>query len=297
MRKTMRSPKDDEARARRSSHTSTRTSTSPAAAVPMTQPRLLLQEPTTTTTTGTWQAHAETIVRGAARTAFTHHHDEEHEPPRTTTRRIAIAGVGVGAPRRLRRQPPPQPGVPVSAPDPGSHPHGARAAGLAKAAAKPVSAAGTAPGQGQQVKESGKQEKKKGEEQQEEGMGNDEDTRKGNGREEKRKGTEKGGQEGRGDGGRFEVRCCVESVVVMLARVVGAYWQVVSPVFDGESEVRKRIDKAQTTRGDVVVCVLAVVFLFLAVSAGVWAVKGIVWMVRLSGRLGVVLQVVAGLRD
>ena len=81
----------------------------------------------------------------------------------------------------------------------------------------------------------------------------------------------------------------------MLARVVGGYWQVVSPVFDGESGVRRRIDTRQATGGDVVVCVLAVVFLFLAVSVGVWAVRGVGWVVRLLGEVGGLLRVVAGL--
>ena len=84
--------------------------------------------------------------------------------------------------------------------------------------------------------------------------------------------------------------------MLMLAKVVRAYWQVVSPVFDGDSQLRKRIGKAQATRGDVVVCVLALVFLFMAVSGGVWAVRGIVWFVKLLGKLGGVLAVVAGLQ-
>ncbi|KAK4032500.1 hypothetical protein C8A01DRAFT_20432 [Parachaetomium inaequale] len=251
MRKTMRKPPssssgpEDDAGTRRLSRTSTRTSTSPVARrwSPRTTPR---------------PDQAETIARGAARTAFVH-----HGVPRGITATVLMGGS-------VR---------PVSARDPGSHhPHGAGAAGTrAKAAAKPGVAAGTGREQG------GK--KGKGEQ-------------KGK---EQRKGEQKGNEKGKAakgeTTGNLEVRHWLRSAMVMLARVVGAYWQVVSPVFDGDSELRKRVDRAQATRGDVVVCVLAVVFLFLVVSGGVWAVRGIVWMVRLLGGLGEVLKAVAGLRD
>ncbi|KAL2147784.1 hypothetical protein VTI28DRAFT_5556 [Corynascus sepedonium] len=92
-----------------------------------------------------------------------------------------------------------------------------------------------------------------------------------------------------------EVRCWGRDGMMMLAKVVSAYWQVVNPVFDGDSELRKRLDESRATRGDVVVCVLAVVFLFLVLSAGVWSVRGIVWAGRLLGKLGEALGVVVGL--
>ncbi|KAK4158120.1 hypothetical protein C8A00DRAFT_29021 [Chaetomidium leptoderma] len=231
MRKTMRkpsnpNPEDSEAGGRRSSPTSTRTST-----YLMTQPLMM----------ATWQDQkAEAIARGAARTAFKHYHDRTRPPMGMTTTRMPRRG-------------------PVSAPGPGSRPHGARAAGTtAKAAAKPAAAAGTMPGQSQQGGS-------------------------------KKKGNHKG------EVGGVEMQRWMRSAMVMLARVVSAYWQTVSPVFDGDSELRKRVDKAQARRGDVVVCVLAVVFLFLVVSAGVWAVRGIVWAVKLLGELGEVLRTVAGL--
>ncbi|KAL2200347.1 hypothetical protein P885DRAFT_66038 [Corynascus similis CBS 632.67] len=50
-----------------------------------------------------------------------------------------------------------------------------------------------------------------------------------------------------------EVRCWGRDGMMMLAKVVSAYWQVVNPVFDGDSELRKRLDESRATRGDVVV--------------------------------------------
>jgi nitrate reductase NapE component len=122
------------------------------------------------------------------------------------------------------------------------------------------------------------------------------------------KGEDKGEEDGEGKGkgkdkgkemkvnkGNLELRHWLRNAMVMLARVMGAYWQVVSPVFDGDSELRKRLDKTQGTRRDTVVCLLAVVFLFLVACGTVWAVRGIVWMVQLLGGLWEVLKVVAGL--
>jgi hypothetical protein len=110
----------------------------------------------------------------------------------------------------------------------------------------------------------------------------------------KGKGKEKGKEAGVNKG-NLEFRHWLRNAMVMLARVTGAYWQVVSPVFDGDSELRKRLDKAQGTRRDTVVCLLAVVFLFLVACGAVWTVRGIVWMVQLLGGLWEVLKVVAGL--
>jgi hypothetical protein len=95
--------------------------------------------------------------------------------------------------------------------------------------------------------------------------------------------------------GSPELERWLRTTAVMLERVVSGYWHVVSPVFDGESALRRRVDKAQATQGDVVVCVLAVVFLFLVVSAGVWVARGVVWTVRLLGAIWGGLGVVAGL--
>ncbi|KAK4244573.1 hypothetical protein C7999DRAFT_43802 [Corynascus novoguineensis] len=50
-----------------------------------------------------------------------------------------------------------------------------------------------------------------------------------------------------------EVSCWGRNGMMMLVKVVSAYWQVVNPVFDGDSEIRKRFDESRATRGDVVV--------------------------------------------
>ncbi|KAK3292235.1 uncharacterized protein B0H64DRAFT_445186 [Chaetomium fimeti] len=264
MRKTMRKSlgnpgPQDEVDTRRSLPTSTRTSTS-----------LTAQSPSPGTIASQNQAADETIARGAARTAFAHHR----------------GGSGWVRTR-----------MPVSAPDPGSHqPHRTRvqAAGTrAKAAAKPGAGAETGSGQG---KGQGSQDKGKEEKNEKEKGENEQEAKEKAKKKEKEKEKEKG-KTTKADMNNVEVSRWARSAMVMLAKVVEAYWHVVSPVFDGDSQLRKRIDKAQATRGDAVVCVLAVVFLFLAASGGVWAVRGIIWVVRLLGRLGEVLRVVAGLHD
>jgi hypothetical protein len=282
MRKTMRNPSgngspQDEADTPKSSRTSTRTSTSLTATT---------QPPSSGTAAAAWQtqAGAETIARGAARTAFAHHRGGSEWAVRTR--------------------------APVSAPDPpGSQPpHRARvqAAGArAKAAAKPGAGAETGSGQGSgQGNGNGKgknQDQEKEEKNDEKQSGKDKNKEKDKEKEkEKGKEKEKVKEKGKADTtdlNNIEVKRWARNAMLMLAKVVRAYWQIVSPVFDGDSQLRKRIDKAQATRGDAVVCVLAFVFLFLAVSGGVWAVRGIVWFVKLLGKLGGVLAVVAGLQD
>jgi hypothetical protein len=281
MRRTMRKlpepnpshHKDDEPGTRRSSPTYTRTSTSP-----MTQPK----SPKATPSSARRQDEAVTIARGAARTAFR----------QTTGSRRALPVMMISGRMTVR---------PVSAPSPSrAHPHGAGAAGMtAKTTAKPASAAGTGPGGQGQGQGKGKGNGK--------GETKEQDDGKGKGQNEKKEGQDKGngrdkdGQQSKKKGkketlaGSPEFRQWMRNAAMMLARVVSAYWQVVSPVFDGESELRKRLDKAQATRGDGVLCILAVVFLFLVASVGVWGVRGIIWVVRLLGELGEVLRVVAGL--
>ncbi|EAQ88263.1 predicted protein [Chaetomium globosum CBS 148.51] len=237
MRKTMRSPSgngspQDETDTHRSSHTSTRTSTSP------TSPTTPAQPPSPGTARAPWlnQAAAETIARGAARTAFAHHQG------------------GSGWAQQTR--------VPVSAPDPGPQPpHRARArvqaAGTrAKPAAKPGAGAETGSGQGSgQGKGTGKgkSEGRGGNEKNGKEMGKDKDKEK---EKDKEKDKEKGkGKANTADPNKIEAKRWARSAMLMLVKVVGAYWQVVSPVFDGDSQLRKRIDKAQATRGDAVVIV------------------------------------------
>ncbi|KAK4126654.1 hypothetical protein N657DRAFT_643438 [Parathielavia appendiculata] len=289
MRKTMRNPPDlhpthhnDEVPDNpKSSPTYTRSSTSPTAlAVALAQPQL--QSPKATASAQ--QREAVTIARASARIAFTQNPDSRRALPVLVSGRTPLKAT----PR------------PVSAPD--------------TSRAKPASAAGAEPrpGTGQQGKQKGKGKGEK-KEKKTPGHGDGKGTitvpgeSKG-GQKEKSKaegGKEKVEAQNKRKGKEFlapapgspEVEEWMRNAVLILARVVGAYWQVVSPVFDGNSELRKRLDKAQATRGDLVVCVLAVVFLFLVMAVGVWTVRGIVCSVRLLGVLGEVLGTVAGLRD
>ncbi|KAL2177148.1 uncharacterized protein P884DRAFT_277908 [Thermothelomyces heterothallicus CBS 202.75] len=49
-----------------------------------------------------------------------------------------------------------------------------------------------------------------------------------------------------------DVKYWARQAMLVLARMLSAYWQVVSPVFSGDSDLRKRLDKSRATRGDVV---------------------------------------------
>ncbi|KAK4196827.1 hypothetical protein QBC40DRAFT_312702 [Triangularia verruculosa] len=84
-------------------------------------------------------------------------------------------------------------------------------------------------------------------------------------------------------------------VLGMIARLVAAYWRMVRPVFEAESELRKRFQLAESTWEDCGVGVSAVVFLFGGLSAGMWLVRGFVWFVRLVKAVGKGLAVVAGI--
>ena len=237
---------------RKSSPTSTRTSTCPP-------PEARTAPPST------WQAQAETIVRGAARTAFTHHNANNANNANTDLTRPSAPALRLVMSRgRLTAQ-----HRPVSA---GLHqrpPHGG----------KPASA--TIPGQG---KGKGKDKDKGGQKKTDCNGTNNTSSSK-----------EKGKGKVNGGGKQPDLALWAGSVAGMVTRVVGGYWQVVSPVFDGESGLRRRLDNRRATGGDGVVCVLAVVFLFLAVSGGVWAVRGGLAVVRVLGEVGGGLRVVAGL--
>ncbi|GAB1318748.1 hypothetical protein MFIFM68171_08958 [Madurella fahalii] len=87
---------------------------------------------------------------------------------------------------------------------------------------------------------------------------------------------------------------CVRTGASVAVKLAWAYWHVVSPVFDGGSEARQRFDEGQATYQDCGICVLAVMFVFLAVSAGVWVIRGIVWAVRGVWVVVGVVRLVAG---
>lgn len=59
------------------------------------------------------------------------------------------------------------------------------------------------------------------------------------------------------------------TALVVLARITSAYWQMVSPVFDSASEIRKRLDRGvrAASLGDLLRCVLAIAFAFLVAAA------------------------------
>ncbi|KAK3306581.1 uncharacterized protein B0T15DRAFT_527614 [Chaetomium strumarium] len=99
-----------------------------------------------------------------------------------------------------------------------------------------------------------------------------------------------------GGGGSIELIVrWTRTAAVTFERVVAAYWQLVSPAFDGCSDLRRRVDRAQATWGDVVVCVLAAVFVVLVLSAGAWAVRATVWIASVLAEVCRVVRVVAGL--
>ncbi|KAK4666825.1 hypothetical protein QC763_303660 [Podospora pseudopauciseta] len=89
----------------------------------------------------------------------------------------------------------------------------------------------------------------------------------------------------------------VSWMVVVLNLVVGlveAHWGMVKPVFDGESELRRRFELAQSTWEDVWVGVGAVVFLFGVLCVGMWLVRGVLTVLGVVKAVGRGLSVVAG---
>ncbi|KAL1840153.1 hypothetical protein VTJ49DRAFT_769 [Mycothermus thermophilus] len=215
------------------------------------------------------QPVAEMMARGAARIAFA-----RHEAVAAAAAAVSASQQGSGGePRR----------VPTSEPDRGSDRRVNRTAGKrAKPAAKPAaSEAESAAGPRQETSEQGEEANNEVQNTTTDEMAEGVDT------------TDTGSTTA--DLGQLEVEQWLLKVVVMLARVAAAYWQVVSPVFDVESELRQRLESGEPTRGDAVVCVLAVVFLFLVASASVWTVRGVMWFVGLVREVGRVLGAVAGL--
>ncbi|KAK3353160.1 hypothetical protein B0T25DRAFT_607256 [Lasiosphaeria hispida] len=77
----------------------------------------------------------------------------------------------------------------------------------------------------------------------------------------------------------------IRAALSMVGQAVFAYWKLVQPVFDGDSKLRKRVGKQQATWGDFAMCALAVAFLFLALTIGLWVGRGVVWMVEDFGWL------------
>ena len=82
--------------------------------------------------------------------------------------------------------------------------------------------------------------------------------------------------------------------LLMLQRFAWAYWQLIQPVFDANSPLRKRFDTTQSTWEDCKLWVLAAVFMFLAVSAGAWLIRLVVFVLRVLKTVVSSLIVLAG---
>ncbi|KAK0715668.1 hypothetical protein B0H67DRAFT_246801 [Lasiosphaeris hirsuta] len=79
----------------------------------------------------------------------------------------------------------------------------------------------------------------------------------------------------------------VRAALSMVGQAVLAYWELVRPVFDGDSKLRKRVERQQATWGDLIMCALAVAFVFLVLTTGLWVGRGVAWVVggvRVVGR-------------
>lgn len=59
----------------------------------------------------------------------------------------------------------------------------------------------------------------------------------------------------------------------VMVTALWTYWQLIQPVFDGRSLVRRRLSEGKPTWPDVTVCALAGVFSVLALVAGIWAIR------------------------
>ncbi|KAL2257746.1 hypothetical protein VTK26DRAFT_9226 [Humicola hyalothermophila] len=280
-----------------SSHTSTSTYL-------MTQPRLKIQSRSQLSPppplsggaahTSTVNSNPCLIARGAARTAFTHRRGLSLTTTTTTTR-YSLQGGGAAAT------------APMPAPQSGSvDSHGE--------ALIPAVGSGQGQSQGQGRSPRGKGKEKgegKGKKKQGDGHGGEED---GNGRPGNGSGGDRGEKKGAkaatssapaGDAGSAGPtgNSFDKQAVVRLAQTVGelawrgmaAYWRVVRPVFETKSEVRKRVDGGTAGWADWGACALAAGFVFLIVSATVWAFRGSVWVVRAVGEVGSVLWFLAGL--
>ncbi|KAK4454392.1 hypothetical protein QBC34DRAFT_158435 [Podospora aff. communis PSN243] len=68
------------------------------------------------------------------------------------------------------------------------------------------------------------------------------------------------------------------SVLVVSEKLTVACWRLVRPAFDPDSELRRRLEQGQSSWNDCLFFALAIAFVFLIVVAGVWTVRGIIWM-------------------
>ncbi|KAK4458489.1 hypothetical protein QBC42DRAFT_314612, partial [Cladorrhinum samala] len=95
----------------------------------------------------------------------------------------------------------------------------------------------------------------------------------------------------------FETVCKWVRVVLDFAwEVAKAYWDLVKPVFDGESEVRKRFEMGvEELQGeDFGIGIMTLVFIFCALVIGVRTVRGVIYVVWVVWRVGQGLKRVLG---
>lgn len=104
---------------------------------------------------------------------------------------------------------------------------------------------------------------------------------------------------GSGDGQGFEVpvgvRIVVSVVVTFVGQFVCAYWAFVRPVFRLDSPLHQRHARGQTTLGDVVVYIFALMFVIFASAAVVWTIRGTVLVCRVVRAIIGGLAMLAGL--
>ncbi|KAK4165241.1 hypothetical protein QBC43DRAFT_299761 [Cladorrhinum sp. PSN259] len=74
----------------------------------------------------------------------------------------------------------------------------------------------------------------------------------------------------------------VRVVLSVIFILVSAYWELIRPVFDGDSELRKRLagedGKEEVEWEDWGICLIALVFMFGVVVVAVWMIRGFVWV-------------------
>ncbi|KAM7202028.1 hypothetical protein V8F33_003035 [Rhypophila sp. PSN 637] len=89
----------------------------------------------------------------------------------------------------------------------------------------------------------------------------------------------------------------LRKALLAVRQLVCAYWELVRPVLDAESPLRQRLaQRQQVTAQDYGICILALLFLILAFSAGAWSIRITMGVFRLIGVLArAILKVILAL--
>ncbi|KAK4217771.1 hypothetical protein QBC37DRAFT_32278 [Rhypophila decipiens] len=89
----------------------------------------------------------------------------------------------------------------------------------------------------------------------------------------------------------------LRKALLAVRQLVCAYWELVRPVLDAESPLRQRLaQRQQVTAQDYGICILALLFLILAFSAGAWTIRITMGVFRLIGVLArAILKVILAL--